>query len=56
MRSMMRHADSLGARCAVIVGPRDHEAGVVTVRDMRTGQQEQVRLDRVADALAGARA
>jgi len=53
MRSMMRHADSLGARRAVIVGPRDHEAGVATVRDMRTGEQEQVPLDRVAEALAG---
>jgi histidyl-tRNA synthetase len=54
MRSMLRHADSLGARRAVIVGPRDHEAGVVTVRDMRTGEQEQVPLDRVAETLGGA--
>ena len=42
---MLRHADRARApRRAVIVGPRDHEAGVATVRDMATGEQEQVPL------------
>ena len=39
MKSMMRHAASLGARRAVIVGPREHEEGVATVRDMESGEQ-----------------
>ncbi|MDX6645328.1 MAG: histidyl-tRNA synthetase, partial [Miltoncostaeaceae bacterium] len=55
LRSMLRQADTLGARRAVIVGPRDHEAGVATVRDMRTGDQEQVPLERLVAALAGER-
>ena len=36
------HADARGAGRAVIVGARDLAAGKVTVRDMRTGRQEQV--------------
>jgi histidyl-tRNA synthetase len=53
MRSMLRQADALGARRAVIVGARDMEAGVATLRDMRSGDQEQVPLAQVADVLAG---
>jgi histidyl-tRNA synthetase len=50
---MLRHADALGARRVAIVGPRDAEAGVATVRDMASGAQEQVPLERLADHLAG---
>jgi histidyl-tRNA synthetase len=52
LKAMLRHADSLGARLTVIVGPRDYEAGVATVRDMRSGDQEQVPLERLAATLA----
>jgi histidyl-tRNA synthetase len=52
MKGMMRHAASLGARRAVILGPREHEAGVATVRDMESGEQRQVPLDGLAEALA----
>jgi histidyl-tRNA synthetase len=45
LKSMLRHASSLGARNAVIVGPREHEAGVATIRDMATGEQRAVPLD-----------
>jgi histidyl-tRNA synthetase len=51
LRSMLRQADALGARRTLIVGPRDHEAGVATVRDMRSGDQEQVPLERLASVL-----
>ena len=57
MKSMMRHAASLGARRAVIVGPREHEEGVATVRDMESGEQRTVPLgDLVAGLAAEARA
>ncbi len=57
MKSMMRHAASLGARRAVIVGPREHEEGVATVRDMESGEQRTVPLgDLVAGRAAEARA
>lgn len=53
LKAMLRHADSLGARRVAIVGPRDFEAGVATVRDMGTGDQEEVPLQGLADRLAG---
>ena len=54
LKAMMRHAASLGARRAVIIGPREEEQGVATVRDMRTGEQEAVPLGELVDRLAGA--
>jgi histidyl-tRNA synthetase len=51
MKAMMRHASSLGARYAVIVGPRDYEEGVATVRDMASGEQTKVPLGDLAGAL-----
>lgn len=37
------YADSRGAKHAVIVGPKEIAAGEVTLRDMKTGEQKQVR-------------
>ena len=51
MKGMMRHAASLGARSAVILGPREHEAGVATVRDMQSGEQREVPLGELVEAL-----
>jgi histidyl-tRNA synthetase len=57
MKSMMRHAASLGARRVVIVGPREHEEGIATVRDMESGEQGTVPMgDLVAVLAAEARA
>jgi histidyl-tRNA synthetase len=53
MKSMMRHAASLGARRAVIVGPREHEEGVATVRDMESGEQGTVPMGELVARLAG---
>ena len=52
MKGMMRHAASLGARSAVILGPREHEAGVATVRDMESGEQREVPLARAGRGAA----
>lgn len=52
LKAMLRHADALKARKVAIVGPRDAEAGVATVRDMATGDQQQIPLDTLADHLA----
>ena len=51
LKAMMRHASALGARYAVIVGPRDHEEGVATLRDMESGEQTRVALGDLAGAL-----
>jgi histidyl-tRNA synthetase len=52
LKAMMRHAASLGARHAVIVGPREHEQGVATVRDMESGAQSEVPLGDLVEALS----
>lgn len=44
LKSMMRHAASLGARHVLIVGAREHEEGVATVRDMESGEQRSLPL------------
>ncbi|HEX2301706.1 MAG TPA: histidine--tRNA ligase [Pseudonocardiaceae bacterium] len=46
-------ADRAGARVVVIVGPEDWPAGYVTVRDLRTGDQQRVMLDAVAPVVTG---
>ena len=53
LKAMMRHASSLGARRAVIVGAREHAEGVATVRDMDSGEQRQVPLERLVEELSG---
>ncbi|MGE3139466.1 MAG: histidine--tRNA ligase [Thermoleophilia bacterium] len=53
LKAMMRHASGLGARRAVIVGEREHAAGVATVRDMGSGEQREVALDRLVEELTG---
>ncbi|MDH3226432.1 MAG: histidine--tRNA ligase [Thermoleophilia bacterium] len=52
LKAMMKHAASRGAEQAVIIGRRDYDDGVATVRDMRSGDQQQVPLDQLAEVLA----
>ncbi len=52
LKAMMKHAATLGARYAVIVGAREHEAGVATVRDMAGGGQREIPLDDLAKELS----
>jgi histidyl-tRNA synthetase len=42
MKSQFKQADRSGARLAVVVGEREAAAGTVTLRDLRTGDQEVV--------------
>jgi histidyl-tRNA synthetase len=49
MAKQLKWANDQHARYAVLLGPREHAEGVVTVRDMASGEQEQVAL---ADAAA----
>jgi len=53
LKAMMRHASTLGARFAVIVGAREFEDGVATVRDMESGEQRQVPLGDLVEELSG---
>jgi histidyl-tRNA synthetase len=51
LKAMLRQASSLGARTVAIIGPREHAAGVATLRDMSSGEQREVPLDQLAEAL-----
>ncbi|MDP6952591.1 MAG: ATP phosphoribosyltransferase regulatory subunit, partial [Alphaproteobacteria bacterium] len=46
-----RTADDRGCRFALVRGPDEREAGLVTVKDLDSGEQEQVALDAVAEHL-----
>ncbi len=52
LKSLMRRASALRARRAIIVGPREAEEGVATVRDMATGEQVQVAIDELVGSLS----
>jgi len=45
----LKHADAIGADYAVIVGTKEVEVGMVTLRDMRTGKQKMLGAE---DAIA----
>jgi histidyl-tRNA synthetase len=49
----LAYADRIGAAHALILGAREHEAGVVTVKAMATGEQVQVPRADVVAHLAG---
>ncbi len=56
MKAQMKVADKSGARFALLVGPKEHAAGQVTIRDLRTSDDERsqrsVALGDVVDVLA----
>ena len=53
MKGQMKQANRLGARFAVIIGEDELASGQATVRDMATGDQEQVALDGLLAELQG---
>lgn len=51
LKKILSFADNSGARFVVLVGARDLENGEVTIKDMETGNQEQIPIESVADVL-----
>jgi len=49
LKGAMKAADRSGAVLALVAGERDLDAGVVQVKDLRTGEQEPVALDTVVE-------
>lgn len=41
-RKQLQQADKRGARFAIIIGPKDVEAGAVTIKDLQTGLQKTI--------------
>jgi histidyl-tRNA synthetase len=52
LRAQMREAGRLRARVAALIGEDELAAASVTIRDMDTGDQQSIPMDRVADHLA----
>jgi histidyl-tRNA synthetase len=51
LRRRMERANRTGARAVVIIGADDMAGGVVQLKDLASGHQEAVALDRLADRL-----
>ena len=47
LRKSMKYANSIGAKKVIIVGKKDLEENKVTIRDMESGEQERVEVDRL---------
>lgn len=52
MKNQLKQADRAGARYAAILGEEELAAGEVTMREMRSGEQERVKLSEMAAWLA----
>lgn len=51
LKSRIKMADRLGARFAIILGEDELKAGIVTIKDMKTATQTQVKITDAKDAL-----
>jgi histidyl-tRNA synthetase len=51
MQKQMRYANQLGVRYVVIIGEQEVETRTVTLKDMVSGEQEQVSASILAEKL-----
>ena len=51
LKKILSFADNSGARFVVLVGARDLKNGEITLKDMRSGNQEQIPIETIADVL-----
>ena len=51
LSSQFNYGDNINASWALVVGERDLEDGEVTVRDMESGDEEQIDVDNVVEYL-----
>ena len=49
--SNLRYCNALGIKKVIIVGKKDLQTNVVTVRDMETGEENKVKLDKILESL-----
>ncbi len=49
LKKQLDYADSMKARLALIVGPREVKEGTVRLKDMKTGEEKSVKRTRVVD-------
>jgi histidyl-tRNA synthetase len=53
LKAHLKHANRLGARNAVLIGSKELQAGIATVRDMTSGEQAEVNIEDIATYLKG---
>ena len=53
MKRRMQRANKLNARAAIILGDDELAKGVAQLKDLDSGEQREVALDRLVDALKG---
>jgi histidyl-tRNA synthetase len=53
LKAQMKNADRLGAKSVVIIGDDELSRKEVTVRNMKTGEQSPVKIDRLIEYLQG---
>lgn len=53
MKSQMRSADKAGSRYVAIVGEEEDKKGVVALKDMKTGEQREVKEEELTTILRG---
>ena len=51
LKTAMKAADASGAKVALVLGERELAEGTAMVRDLRTGEQNPIALDRLTEAL-----
>ena len=49
MKAQLRQADGTGCHFAAIIGAEELEQGFITLRDLRTAQQEPVDFSKLVD-------
>ena len=53
MKSQMRAADKAGSRYVAIIGEEEDKKGVVALKDMKTGEQKEIKEDKLSESLKG---
>ena len=51
VKAQMKYANKIGAKSAVIIGADELAGNTVQLKNMETGEQQQIALDQLADAL-----
>jgi histidyl-tRNA synthetase len=51
MEKQLKYADQKGIPYALIIGPKEAEASSVTIKNLKNGEQNTVKLDKLPDAL-----
>jgi histidyl-tRNA synthetase len=51
LSKQLEYADSLKARIALVLGPREIKEGSIRLKDMKTGEEKSVKLSSIVDEI-----